>query len=230
MLRSSWWKNINVFTWFKQVHRWCFSPDLRISFSTWPAMLLASCSLFRRRFWDSLRGLVEASAALQTCPTTGAEWMRSPQPVSKIPVSAIITTQTDHLIVASGCRVTVGCSTSVLTSRVGNARPSPWLQETGVTSPNARTFKRSVTPLLCLLPGEHRQEPVLLLVSKDLRDILLKTQREAVLVGASSKDGRSEGLCRHRPLNSEHYKCIPAVSSSTSFIFPFYHNTVILSS
>lgn len=36
----------------------------------------------------------------------------------------------DHLLLASGCRVTVGCSTSVLTSRAGNDRPSPWLQET----------------------------------------------------------------------------------------------------
>ena len=192
-MRGSWWRNVKSPTCFRQVHQSRFSPDLRISLSGWPLTLLASCSLLRRRFWDSLRGLMETSAAL---PTTGAEWMKSPQ--SKIPVPAVSTTQTDHLILASGCRVTAGCSTSVLTSRVGNARPSPWLGETSVTG----TVKRSTfvtegtAPLLCLLPGEHGQQPVLLLVSKHLADILLKTQREAVLVGASSKDWRPEGLCR----------------------------------
>lgn len=33
-----------------------------------------------------------------------------------------------HLLLGSGCRVTVACSTSALTSRVGNVSPSPWLQ------------------------------------------------------------------------------------------------------
>lgn len=142
--------------------------------------------------------------------------MRSPQPASQKspplpPVSVSITKQMDHLILVSGCRVTAGCSTSVLTSRVGNARPSPWLQEIRVTSHHAKTYVckstiyylviEGMAPILCLLPGEHRQEPVLLLVPKDLRDILLKTQREAILVGASSKNWCSEGLCRERPLN-----------------------------
>ncbi len=46
------------------------------------------------------------------------------------------------------------------------------------------------------LPGEDGQQPVLLLVSKDLSDILPETQREAVLIGACPEDWCSERLCR----------------------------------
>lgn len=56
-----------------------------------------------------------------------------------------------------------------------------------------------------LLPGKNRQQPVLLLVSKDLHDILLKTQREAVFIGASSKDRCPEGLYKGSPSNN---RCI----------------------
>lgn len=41
------------------------SPDLRVSFARWSPMLLACCSLLRRRFWDSLSGLTVMSAALE---------------------------------------------------------------------------------------------------------------------------------------------------------------------
>lgn len=137
--------------------------------------------------------------------TAGATRVRSRRPVSKISLSAITPAQTDHLLLASGCRLTAGCSTSVLTSRVGNARPSPGLEGTVRFLKMRAHFKdllvtEGMAALLCLLPGEHRQEPVLPLVSKHLCDILLKTQREAVLVGASSEDWRPEGLCRDRPI------------------------------
>lgn len=49
-----------------------------------------------------------------------------------------------------------------------------------------------------LLPGEDRQQPVLLLVTKDLSDILAETQREAILIRACPEDRRSESLCREK--------------------------------
>lgn len=47
---------------------------------------------------------------------------------------------------------------------------------------------------MCPLPGKDRQQPVLLLVSKDLSDILPETQREAVLIRSRPKDWCSERL------------------------------------
>lgn len=44
------------------------------------------------------------------------------------------------------------------------------------------------------LTGEDGQQPVLLLVSKDLSDILSETQREAVLIRARPKDWCSKSL------------------------------------
>lgn len=44
-------------------------------------------------------------------------------------------------------------------------------------------------------PGEHRQQPVLLLVSKHLDDVLPETQREAIFIRARPKHWRSERLC-----------------------------------
>lgn len=44
------------------------------------------------------------------------------------------------------------------------------------------------------LPGENWQQPVLLLVSKHLSDILPETQREAVLIRACPEDWCSERL------------------------------------
>lgn len=50
--------------WLKEVNQRRSSPDLGTSFSTGAPTLLASCSVPRRRFWDSLRGLAETSSAL----------------------------------------------------------------------------------------------------------------------------------------------------------------------
>lgn len=58
------------------------------------------------------------------------------------------------------------------------------------------------------LPGEDRQQPVLLLVSKDLNDVLPETQREAIFIRASSEDWCSEGLCRVRPSWTEETKTL----------------------
>lgn len=58
-------------------------------------------------------------------------------------------------------------------------------------------------PHLSPLPGEDGQMPVPLLVSKDLSDILPKTQREAILIRAGPKDWRSKRLCRQAPLGTE---------------------------
>lgn len=49
------------------------------------------------------------------------------------------------------------------------------------------------------LPGEDGQQPKLLLVSKDLSNILPETKREAILIGARPKDWCSESLCRQGP-------------------------------
>lgn len=56
------------------------------------------------------------------------------------------------------------------------------------------------------LPGEHRQQPVLLLVSKHLDDVLAETQRKAVFIRARPKDWSSESLCEAGASPSEEAK------------------------
>lgn len=48
------------------------------------------------------------------------------------------------------------------------------------------------------LPCEDGQQPVLLLVTKDLSNILSETQRETIFIRACPKDWCSECLCRVR--------------------------------
>lgn len=204
--------------WFKQVHQWCSSPDLRTSFSTGAPTLLTSCSLLRRRFWDSLRGLEETSAALQTRPTTGAEWMRSPQPLSQKFPPLPFRLLSQHRRITWSWSLAAGsplaaphrCWPAVW----GTPGRRPGCRKRGYVCTSTIWLSEGMAPILCLLPREHRQEPELLLVPKDLHDILLKTQREAVLVGASTKNRCSEGLCRESPLKGciNQWTCIPAAS------------------
>lgn len=50
-------------------------------------------------------------------------------------------------------------------------------------------------PTLKPSPGEHWQQPVLLLVSKHLDDVFPETQRKAIFIRACPKDRSSERLC-----------------------------------
>lgn len=102
-------------------------------------MLLACWSLLRRRFCDSLSGLTGMLTALEMCPTNKkAKLSANPQLIPKhksfseprLKYYILNYTMIDHLLSGSGCRVTVACSASAVTSRVGNVRPSPWLQQT----------------------------------------------------------------------------------------------------
>lgn len=55
-------------------------------------------------------------------------------------------------------------------------------------------------------PGKDGQQPVLLLVSKDLSDVLPETQREAVFIRARSKNWSSERLCQ-MPQKEKWFNC-----------------------
>lgn len=98
------------------------SPDWRVLLARCSPVLLACCSLPRRRFSELLSGLTGMSVALETFPTGRNNHFQS---LLSSTWSLLCST---HLLLGSGCSVTVACSASALTSLVGNVRPSPWLR------------------------------------------------------------------------------------------------------